>query len=57
MWGGVGVVVLAVIAVVAIVSTSGGDSSESDTDLLVNGGQLIGDPAAPVTIVEFADFQ
>jgi len=57
MWGGVGVVVLAVIAVVAIVSTSGGDSSESDTDLLVNGGQLIGDPAAPVTIVEFADFR
>lgn len=48
---------MAVIAVVAIVSTSGGDSSESDTDLLVNGGQLIGDPAAPVTIVEFADFQ
>ena len=57
MWSGVGVVVIAVIAVVAIVSTSGSESGESDTDLLVNGGQLIGDPAAPVTIVEFVDFQ
>ena len=46
------------IAIVAFVALSPDDSSEGvDLDALVSGGSLIGDPNAPVTLVEFGDFQ
>ena len=45
------------VAIVAIVATSSGDSGDLDETLLMSGGSLIGDPDAPLTLVEFGDFQ
>ncbi len=56
LWGGVIVVVIA-IAIVAGVAIPRSNSGTADEALLTSGGLLIGDPNAPVTLVEFADFQ
>ena len=51
--------VIAVVAVVvATLIPSGGDEVDAiDESALVSGGSIIGDPNAPVTLVEFGDFQ
>ncbi len=57
--GGVAIVVIAV-AIVAFVSLSPEDTlTLDDTDAFVaaSTSSLIGDPNAPVTLVEFGDFQ
>ncbi len=56
LWAGAVIVVIAV-AVVAFVAISPGDSGAADESLLMSGGSFIGDPNAPVTLVEFGDFQ
>jgi hypothetical protein len=56
LWSGAIIVVIA-IAVVAFVAFSPGDDGAVDESLLMSGGSLIGDPNAPVTLVEFGDFQ
>jgi protein-disulfide isomerase len=63
LWGGAIIVVIAVVFVVVFVmvagfTTNGGDETgTSDESALVSGGSIIGDPNAPVTLVEFGDFQ
>ena len=57
IWGGIAIVVLAIAVVAFVALSSGGGSGTDDGSALVSGGQLIGDPDAAVTIVEFADFQ
>ncbi len=56
LWAGAVIVVIAV-AVVAFVALSPDDSGVADESLLMSGGSFIGDPNAPVTLVEFGDFQ
>jgi|TARA_Y100000031_G_C8019292_1_gene291756 protein-disulfide isomerase len=56
LWGGVAIVIVA-IAVVAFTVLSSDDDGIEDESLLMSGGSLIGDPNAPVTLVEFGDFQ
>ena len=57
--GGAAIVLIA-IAIVGFVALSSdnepGDST-ADTSLIESGGTIIGDPNAPVTLVEFGDFQ
>jgi protein-disulfide isomerase len=66
---GAGVVVAAVVAVLIVVSLGGGDDGEAppiavagqETEELLQGipqdGNELGEPSAPVTLVEFADLQ
>lgn len=66
---GAGVVVAAVVAVLIVVSLGGGDGEEAppiavagqETEQLLQGvpqdGNELGDPSAPVTLVEYADLQ
>jgi protein-disulfide isomerase len=59
MMGGVAVVVIA-IAIVAFVALSPEDTiilENTNDAVLASTGSLIGDPNAPVTLVEFGDFQ
>jgi protein-disulfide isomerase len=56
-WGG-GIVVLAAIVVIVVIFMNSPESTEpQDESVLVSGGSYIGDPNAPVTLVEFGDFQ
>lgn len=61
--GGVAFVAVAVFAMVVILGNQGGATSRSGLDYseipssqLEDGTYILGDPAAPITIVEFADF-
>ena len=56
LWAGIAVVVIA-IAFVGFVAFGPEGADDADESALVSGGSLIGDPNAPVTLVEFADFQ
>ena len=63
-WAGGGLVGAVVIVVVVLFAAGVFDSGGSSGDLtaaqqeqLVSEGHLIGDPDAPVTLIEFADFQ
>jgi protein-disulfide isomerase len=59
MMGGVTVVATA-IAIIAFVALSPEDTTtleHTDDAVLASSGSLIGDPNAPVTLVEFGDFQ
>jgi len=54
----IAVVFVVVFVMVAGFTTNGGDETgTSDESALVSGGSIIGDPNAPVTLVEFGDFQ
>ena len=57
MWGGVGVVVVAIAIVAFMVLSPDGTSGDVEESALLSGGSLIGDPDALVTLVEFGDFQ
>lgn len=56
LWGGAAIVIVAVAAVV-FSALSSDDGGSVDASALVSGGSYIGDPNAPVTLVEFGDFQ
>jgi hypothetical protein len=57
LWGGAAIVVIAIL-IVAFVALSPDDASgEIEEAALITGGSFIGDPNAPVTLVEFGDFQ
>ena len=56
LWAGIAVVGIA-IAFVGFVAFGPEGADDADESALVSGGSLIGDPNAPVTLVEFADFQ
>ena len=52
------VLVFAAITIVVVSRISSYVSSaETEPDMVANGGSVIGDPNAPVTLVEFGDFQ
>ncbi len=51
------VVVIAIALVVISVLPSGGTDPEAEPSIVASGGSIIGDPNAPVTLVEFGDFQ
>ena len=61
---GGGVAVAVIIAIIAIVATTSGgrvrgakfDYSEIPQSFTDDGAPVLGDPNAPITIVEFADF-
>jgi len=56
-WGG-GIVVFAAIAVIVVIFLNSPESAVTEEkSALVTGGSLIGDPNAPITLVEFGDFQ
>lgn len=57
MWGGAAVVVVAVIIVAVVALSPSDDAGPVEESVLVTGGSYIGDPNAPVTLVEFGDFQ
>ena len=56
LWAGLAVVAVA-IAYVAVIAFVPEGEDDADEAALVSGGSLIGDPNAPVTLVEFGDFQ
>ncbi len=58
--GGVGLIALVVIIVLIVASQSGDDKQASTSDVFAGvpmKGITLGDPDAPVTVVEFADLQ
>jgi len=57
MWGGAVVVVVAIIVVAVVALAPAEESGPVEESVLVTGGSYIGDPNAPVTLVEFGDFQ
>ena len=51
-------IVITAIATLTFETLYPKDSNEAiDSSILISGGSLIGDPDAPVTLVEFGDFQ
>ena len=54
---GVAVAALAVIAALVAIQASGSDSATLPPRIAEGEGRMLGDPNAPVTIVEYADFQ
>jgi protein-disulfide isomerase len=56
-WGGTAIVLIAVVIVAFVALTPGDESGDISGSALVTGGSFIGDPNAPVTLVEFGDFQ
>ena len=56
LWAGVAVVGAA-LAIVGYAAFGPEGDDDADESALVSGGTLIGDPNAPLTLVEFADFQ
>ncbi|MDG0866938.1 hypothetical protein [Candidatus Lucifugimonas marina] len=57
MWGGAAVVVIAVVIVAFVALQPAEETGPIEESTLVTGGSYIGDPNAPVTLVEFGDFQ
>lgn len=57
MWGGTAIVVIAVAIVAFVAFSPSDDAAPVEESAIVSGGSLIGDPSAPVTLVEFGDFQ
>jgi protein-disulfide isomerase len=57
MWGGAAVVVVAIVIVAFVALSPAEETGPVEESVLVTGGSLIGDPNAPVTLVEFGDFQ
>lgn len=55
--GAVVVVVVVLFAAGVFSGDESGDLSQSEQERLVAAGHLIGEPTAPVTLIEFADFQ
>jgi protein-disulfide isomerase len=59
--GGISLIALIVVAALVLVSQSGGGNASVDSKSLFSGvdqqGITLGDPKAPVTVVEFADLQ
>lgn len=57
MWAGAAIVIVAVVIVAVVAISPSDDPAEVEQDALVTGGSLIGSPDAPLTLVEFGDFQ
>ncbi len=57
MWAGAAIVIVAVVIVAVVAISPSDDPAEVEEDVLVTGGSLIGNPDAPLTLVEFGDFQ
>jgi protein-disulfide isomerase len=57
MFLGIAAVAIAVVAAFVGVQTMGGSSSSIPPRVATGDGRILGDPNAPVTIVEYADFQ
>lgn len=57
--GGAAIVLIAIAIVGFVALSSNGDSGDStaDSSLVESGGTIIGDPNAPVALVEFGDYQ
>lgn len=59
--GGIGLIALIVVVALVLVSQSGDDGTDTDPNATFAGieqsGIAMGDPQAPVTVVEFADLQ